>query len=212
MLFNFIPSPLLTAWLVKLPYLIMRPFQNLFCSKKFKNRLILNDLNEPRLEEKDYVKQKINVTLKRIFLQKAKANLPHLFRPRKKQDFTTNWIKLTQSCSLRSKSVILGNLFDQTVRFLFLIAVSFEYRKFWLFCLILTYVKSYFLYLCVPYWRVGSAIVFNIESLVDFILASGDFSDPETRLPFSDKDLAEIDEIVRYSEDSSVFCALTQSW
>jgi hypothetical protein len=32
---------------------------------------------------------------------------------------------------------------------------------------------------------------------VDFILASGDFSDPETRLPFSDKDLAEIDEIVR---------------
>mmetsp|Transcript_28472 Transcript_28472/g.27267 ORF Transcript_28472/g.27267 Transcript_28472/m.27267 type:complete len:273 (-) Transcript_28472:1054-1872(-) len=42
----------------------------------------------------------------------------------------------------------------------------------------------------------GSAIVFNIESLVDFVLASGDFSDPETRLPFSDKDLAEIDEIV----------------
>ena len=43
---------------------------------------------------------------------------------------------------------------------------------------------------------VGSAIVFNIESLVDFILATGDFSDPETRLPFSDQDLTEIDALV----------------
>ena len=43
----------------------------------------------------------------------------------------------------------------------------------------------------------GSAIVFNVESLVDFILATGDFSDPETRLPFSDQDLTEIDALVR---------------
>ena len=39
----------------------------------------------------------------------------------------------------------------------------------------------------------GSAVVFNIETLVDFLLATGDFSDPETRLPFSDDDLAQID-------------------
>ena len=39
--------------------------------------------------------------------------------------------------------------------------------------------------------------MFNIESLVDFILATGDFSDPETRLPFSDQDLLEIDALVR---------------
>jgi len=43
----------------------------------------------------------------------------------------------------------------------------------------------------------GSAVVFNVESLVDFVLASGDFSDPETRLPFSDEDLAQIDEVAR---------------
>ena len=39
----------------------------------------------------------------------------------------------------------------------------------------------------------GSAVVFNIETLVDFILATGDFTDPETRLPFSDDDLQQID-------------------
>jgi hypothetical protein len=39
-------------------------------------------------------------------------------------------------------------------------------------------------------------VVFNVESLVDFILASGDFSDPETRIPFSDDDLRDIDETV----------------
>ena len=36
-------------------------------------------------------------------------------------------------------------------------------------------------------------MVFNIETLVDFILATGDFTDPETRLPFSDDDLLQID-------------------
>ena len=43
----------------------------------------------------------------------------------------------------------------------------------------------------------GSAVVFNIETLVDFLLATGDFSDPETRLPFSDDDLAQIDATAR---------------
>jgi hypothetical protein len=42
----------------------------------------------------------------------------------------------------------------------------------------------------------GSCAKFNVESLVDFLLASGDFSDPESRLPFSDEDLKTIDHIV----------------
>jgi hypothetical protein len=42
----------------------------------------------------------------------------------------------------------------------------------------------------------GTIVRFNIESLVDFLLSSGDFHDPETRIPFSDADLAEIDAIV----------------
>ena len=46
--------------------------------------------------------------------------------------------------------------------------------------------------------------MFNIESLVDFILATGDFSDPETRLPFSDQDLLEIDALVRTHADNTV--------
>jgi hypothetical protein len=42
----------------------------------------------------------------------------------------------------------------------------------------------------------GTKVRFNIESLVDYLLASGDFNDPETRIPFSDTDLSEIDSIV----------------
>ena len=44
----------------------------------------------------------------------------------------------------------------------------------------------------------GTVIRFNIESLVDYLLVSGDFSDPETRIPFSDEDLKEMDKIVRF--------------
>lgn len=43
----------------------------------------------------------------------------------------------------------------------------------------------------------GAVVRFNIASLVDFLLSTGDFTDPETRLPFSDDDLREIDDIVR---------------
>ncbi|CAH0473694.1 unnamed protein product [Peronospora belbahrii] len=39
----------------------------------------------------------------------------------------------------------------------------------------------------------GSVVVYNVESLVQYILATGDFSEPETRIPFSDKDLCRID-------------------
>ena len=44
---------------------------------------------------------------------------------------------------------------------------------------------------------IGNAIQFNVETLIDYILATGDFTDPETRLSFSDKDLKEIDDVVR---------------
>ena len=43
----------------------------------------------------------------------------------------------------------------------------------------------------------GSAVVFNLGTLVDYVLVTGDFSDPETRIPFSDNDLKEIDELTR---------------
>lgn len=37
---------------------------------------------------------------------------------------------------------------------------------------------------------------FNVDSLVDWCLTTGDFSDPETRIPFSDEDLQAIDKAV----------------
>jgi hypothetical protein len=40
-------------------------------------------------------------------------------------------------------------------------------------------------------------VLFNVDSLVDWCLTTGDFSDPETRIPFSDDDLQEIDKAVR---------------
>ena len=39
-------------------------------------------------------------------------------------------------------------------------------------------------------------VLFNVDSLVDWCLSTGDFSDPETRIPFSDEDLKEIDRTV----------------
>ncbi|POM57758.1 Hypothetical protein PHPALM_37689 [Phytophthora palmivora] len=39
----------------------------------------------------------------------------------------------------------------------------------------------------------GSVVMYNVESLVQYILATGDFSEPETRIPFSDDDLRRID-------------------
>lgn len=43
----------------------------------------------------------------------------------------------------------------------------------------------------------GSYVAFNVDSLVRYILATGDFSDPETRIPFSDEDLDRIDRLAR---------------
>lgn len=39
----------------------------------------------------------------------------------------------------------------------------------------------------------GTLVAFNIESLVDYLLATGEFYDPETRIPFSENDLKRID-------------------
>lgn len=43
----------------------------------------------------------------------------------------------------------------------------------------------------------GSCVAFNVESLVDYIVSTGDFHEPETRIPFKDSDLEEIDNIVK---------------
>lgn len=39
----------------------------------------------------------------------------------------------------------------------------------------------------------GTICRFNVETLVDYLLVSGDFLDPETRIPFSNSDLMAID-------------------
>jgi hypothetical protein len=49
----------------------------------------------------------------------------------------------------------------------------------------------------------GSYVAFNIDSLVQYILSTGDFSDPETRIPFSDDDLERID---RLAHDEALGC------
>ena len=43
----------------------------------------------------------------------------------------------------------------------------------------------------------GSVIRYNCESLIDYCVASGDFSEPESRIPFSDADLGRIDSTAR---------------
>jgi len=41
----------------------------------------------------------------------------------------------------------------------------------------------------------GNHVLFNLDSLIDFMHSTGDFTDPETRIPFSDDDLEEIDKL-----------------
>lgn len=55
----------------------------------------------------------------------------------------------------------------------------------------------------------GSCSRFNVESLVDYLIASGDFVDPESRLPFSDDDLRNIDKSAEKAglKKKSVFAA-----
>lgn len=35
--------------------------------------------------------------------------------------------------------------------------------------------------------------MYNVETLVQYILATGDFSEPQTRIPFSEENLRQID-------------------
>lgn len=53
----------------------------------------------------------------------------------------------------------------------------------------------------------GTLVAFNVDSLVDYLLISGEFYDPETRLPFSDNDLKKIDSLVKANgmEKDSVY-------
>ena len=41
----------------------------------------------------------------------------------------------------------------------------------------------------------GNQVLFNLDSLIDFMHSTGDFTDPETRILFSDSELEEIDEL-----------------
>jgi hypothetical protein len=40
-------------------------------------------------------------------------------------------------------------------------------------------------------------VVYDVESLVDYMLATGSFMEPETRLPLSDADLKHLDALAR---------------
>lgn len=46
----------------------------------------------------------------------------------------------------------------------------------------------------------GGVVAFNSDTLADFMLASGDFHDPETRIPFTEEQLHEIDSICAKSQ------------
>jgi hypothetical protein len=48
----------------------------------------------------------------------------------------------------------------------------------------------------------GGAVVFNIDTLIDYISKTGDFTDPVTRIPLSDEDLQAIDIKVLYRSQS----------
>ncbi|TFJ80433.1 hypothetical protein NSK_008174 [Nannochloropsis salina CCMP1776] len=43
----------------------------------------------------------------------------------------------------------------------------------------------------------GSAVSYRVSSLVDYLLATGKFEEPETRLPFTDADLKTLDSLAR---------------
>ncbi|KAF0701131.1 Aste57867_8354 [Aphanomyces stellatus] len=58
----------------------------------------------------------------------------------------------------------------------------------------------------------GTVVLYNVDTLVQYILATGNFSEPETRIPFSDDILKQIDAEVKSSglELASVFEAQQQ--
>ena len=52
----------------------------------------------------------------------------------------------------------------------------------------------------------GLIVEYSCESLADYLLCSGQFREPETRLPFSDSDLRRLDEQIRLLGLRSEFC------
>jgi len=53
----------------------------------------------------------------------------------------------------------------------------------------------------------GTKQLFRASSLIDYMLSTGHFHDPETRIPFSDDQLRELDELGTQLEKDSVFLA-----
>lgn len=43
----------------------------------------------------------------------------------------------------------------------------------------------------------GTAVRFALDTLIDYLVSSGEFYDPETRIPFSDEDLSQIDQLAQ---------------
>lgn len=46
----------------------------------------------------------------------------------------------------------------------------------------------------------GTKVVYHLTSLIDYFLATGDFSEPETRIEFSDSDLKKIDQMAEKAQ------------
>lgn len=44
----------------------------------------------------------------------------------------------------------------------------------------------------------GTIIQYQVEPLIDYLLSSGDFIEPESRIPFNDEHLTEIDSLVSF--------------
>jgi len=55
----------------------------------------------------------------------------------------------------------------------------------------------------------GTRVLFNLESLLNYLLETGDFSDPETRIPFSDADLSRMDREVTFYDLVLILLSLT---
>lgn len=41
----------------------------------------------------------------------------------------------------------------------------------------------------------GTVIAFNVDTLIDYMVSTGDFSDPETRVPFTESELSDVDKM-----------------
>ena len=46
----------------------------------------------------------------------------------------------------------------------------------------------------------GTSIKYNVDSLIDYMLSTGDFSEPESRIAFTDEELLEMDSIAKQAK------------